>query len=53
MLKFRAAIFGKNVVICGVFLWKNMADAVGAILCRNVCRNGVVKNSVAAGSGKF
>ena len=53
MLKFRVAIFGKNVVICGVFLWKNSAHAVGATLCRPVRWNSVMKNSVVGYSQIF
>jgi hypothetical protein len=36
-----------------VFLWKNMADAVGAILCRPACRDSVMKNGVVGCSQIF
>ena len=36
-------ILSKNVFVCGTFLRKNIADAVGATSCRPVRRNGVIK----------
>ena len=43
----------KKVFIRGIFVEQNIADAVGATLCRPVRRDGVIKNAPAVGSQKF
>ena len=46
-------ILSKNVFVCGTFLRKNIADAVGATSCRPVRRNGVIKFRIVVCTHKF
>jgi hypothetical protein len=43
----------KKVLIRGMFVEQNIADAVGVTLCRPARRDGVMNNQPAVGSQKF
>ena len=53
LTKFCLRISLKKALIRGTFVRKNIADAVGATLCRPARRNGVMNNQPAVGSRKF